>query len=77
MSGGVLTDAEFLETLSILSRQEISRYYYFKMDPTIAKKIDWYQNRPMLRRVYREQGYPRGRNQGAFKQWALTKGRYG
>lgn len=42
--------------------------------PRAFREIQWILNRPLLRTIYRELGYPFGRNQGSFKRWALTVG---
>jgi len=40
-----------------------------------VRVIDWRVNHDELRGVYRRLGFPFGRNQGAFKRWALLRGR--
>ncbi len=45
--------------------------YVVIMHPLAWRQLQWELERPGLRRLYREQGYPFGRNQGAFKRWAM------
>lgn len=72
---GTLTLEDFLSVVEKLMA-EPRRPVAFPIYPPFARQIDWRFNRLLLRRLYREAGYPRGRNQGAFKQWALAVGRY-
>lgn len=75
--GNVLT-AEGLRTamLSLKSPSAVGHGWRTIIHPTLAREIDWYLHRPLLRAAYRKASYPFGRNQGSFKRWALLNGRY-
>lgn len=70
-----ITRAEFMAVTNMLLNEK-RKPWVMTMHPDTARQIDWYWNRPAMRKLYREAGYPFGRNQGAFKRWALLRGRY-
>lgn len=74
---GVLTADSFnTAVLTIASRSNISHGWYITVGAPMAREVDWYLHRPLLRSIYSKAGYPFGRNQGSFKRWALLVGRY-
>ena len=75
VAAGPLTMADFERAIALLQNQKM-RTWEVVIHPDTARWIDWWENKPMLRELYASLGYPRGRNQGAFKDWALSRGRY-
>lgn len=72
-----LSAVDFLQVVRALESIPQPQEYRVVMHPAIAHRLDWAFHRLELRRAYWQAGYPFGRNQGAFKRWALTVGRYG
>lgn len=72
---GVLTDNAMIAIYRKLLASRPSEWS-ITLPPQTARLVDWYTRKPLVRAAHRAAGYPFGRNQGAFKRWALLVGRY-